>query len=589
MRLFTSLAALLLLVSCEKAKEADLIIHHAKIYTADSVFSEQEAMAVKDGKIIGIGSNQYIQDHFNAKETRDAQSKFIFPGFIDAHCHFFGYGKGLKELDLVGTNSFAEVIVRLVEYSKNNADGWIVGRGWDQNDWADKNFPDRKKLDSIFPDRPVFLKRVDGHAALANKKALKLAHICDTTKVKGGMIQSFLGKDDSWTIIPRISACGNNCKYWEPTGILIDNAVDLVENKIPPLSGEQVKEALLEAQKNCLEAGLTTVDDAGLEKRIVDAIDKLQKDGEMKIRVYAMLTPSKENLDHYLKTGIYKTDKLNVRSFKFYADGALGSRGAYLFSDYSDKKDWKGFMLNDLQYYKDKAELMAQQGFQMNTHCIGDQAVSIILDIYSNIIKAREGKEKVAQMMPASERENSDPKMFNGEYSDLRWRIEHAQVVDPKDINKFSRKIIPSVQPTHATSDMYWAEERLGKERVKHAYAYKELLNASGLLALGTDFPVEDVSPIKTFYAAVYRKDAKGFPVNGFQMENALSRKETLLGMTRWAAYSNFEEKEKGSLEYGKWADFVILDTDLMTCPREAILKAKVLETFIGGESVFKK
>jgi hypothetical protein len=577
MRLFVCLTVLVLFASCEKAKEADLVIHHAKIYTADSVFSEQEALAIKDGKIIGVGSNQYIQDHFNAKETRDAQSKFIFPGFIDAHCHFFGYGKGLKELDLVGTNSFAEVILRLVEYAKNDKSGWIIGRGWDQNDWSDKNFPDRRKLDSIFPDRPVFLQRVDGHAALVNQKALQLAGITHNTEVTGGEIQKY---SNAGVIKSQDEMI---------TGILVDNAVELVESKIPPLSAEQVREALLAAQKNCLEVGLTTVDDAGLEKRIVDAIDKLQKEGELKMRVYAMLTPSKENMDHYLKTGIYKTDKLNVRSFKFYADGALGSRGAYLFSDYNDKKGWKGFLLNDLQYYKENAVLMAQSGFQMNTHCIGDQAVGIILDIYTGIIKERESKEKAAQMIPAQERANADQKMFTGEYSDLRWRIEHAQVVDPKDVSKFSRKIIPSVQPTHATSDMYWAEERLGKERVKHAYAYKELLNASGILALGTDFPVEDISPFKTFYAAVYRRDAKGFPEKGFQMENALSRKEALLGMTRWAAYSNFEEKEKGSLEQGKWADFVMLDTDLMTCAEEAILKAKVLETYIGGERVFQK
>jgi hypothetical protein len=568
MRLFLYLITITLLASCKRAKEVDFVIHNAKIYTVDSLFTEQEAMAVKDGKIVALGSNEYIQDHFNARETRDAKGKFIFPGFIDAHCHFFGYGKGLKELDLVGTNSFAEVIGRLVEYSKNNKSEWIIGRGWDQNDWANKNFPDRGKLDSVFPDRPVFLKRVDGHAALANREALKLAHICDTIKVKGGLIQSFEGKDDSWTIFPKISTCGNNCRYWEPTGILIDNAVDLVEGKIPPLSAEQVKEALLAAQKNCFEAGLTTVDDAGLEKRIVDAINQLQKEGTLKMRVYAMLTPDKENMNHYLETGIYKTERLNVRSFKFYADGALGSRGAYLFSDYSDKKNWKGFLLNDLQYYKDQAALMAQHGFQVNTHCIGDQAVSIIVNIYDSIIRQ---------------------KTSEGKSSDLRWRIEHAQVVDQKDLPKFSRKIIPSVQPTHATSDMYWAEERLGKERVKNAYAYKALLNAAGILALGTDFPVEDISPFKTFYAAVYRKDVKGFPAHGFQPENALGRKETLLGMTLWAAYSNFEEKEKGSLEPGKWADFVIIDTDLMTCPEEAILKTKVLETYVGGERVFNK
>ncbi|MGZ3940839.1 MAG: amidohydrolase, partial [Bacteroidia bacterium] len=321
---------------------------------------------------------------------------------------------------------------------------------------------------------------------------------------------------------------------------------------------EQIQKALLAAQKNCFAVGLTTVDDAGLMKRNIDIIDELQKKGDLKMRIYAMLSDDTLNYAYYLEKGAYKTEKLNVRSFKFYADGALGSRGACLLKEYEDKKGWKGFLLSDKKHFEEYAKILAEKGFQMNTHCIGDSSDRIIAQIY------------VANQKP-----------------DARWRIEHAQVVNQNDFELF-KNIIPSIQPTHATSDMYWAEERLGKERVKYAYAYKDLLQAAGMIALGTDFPVEDISPFKTFYAAVARKDSKGFPEGGFQMENALSREETIKGMTIWAAYSNFEEKEKGTLEPGKFADFIILDTDLMKCKPEDILKAKVIATYVGGQMVFE-
>jgi predicted amidohydrolase YtcJ len=274
--------------------------------------------------------------------------------------------------------------------------------------------------------------------------------------------------------------------------------------------------------------------------------------------MYAMLSDSTPNYDHYLKTGPYKTYRLNVRSFKFYADGALGSRGACLLENYADKQNWKGFLLSEQQHFEEKAELLIKHGFQMNTHCIGDSAYKIILNAY---------KKAGAQKKD-------------------RWRIEHAQVVDPKQM-KESDAIIPSVQPTHATSDMYWVAERLGKERSKHAYAYKELLNVAGIVALGTDFPVEDISPFKTFFAAVARQDGQGFPEGGFQTENALTREETIKGMTIWAAYANFEEREKGSLEKGKFADFVILDKDLMKCDISRVLSTKVIATYINGEKVY--
>jgi len=546
----------LFLISCSTPKqEVDLVIHHGLIYTVDSTFSSQEAMAIKDGKIIAINSNEIILNTYTSNNTIDIKGKTILPGFIDAHCHFYGYGKGLTEVNLVGTRSYNEVLEKAKEFYDNNflsqeiqkktpsgldATRWLIGRGWDQNDWDNKEFPTKEKLDSLFPHTPVLLTRIDGHAALVNQTLLNIAQLNTNSKINGGDLIVKNGK---------------------LTGVLVDNAIDEVTKHIPSTNFDQIKKALLSAQNNCLAMGLTTVDDAGLEKKIVNAIDQLHKTNELKMRVYAMLTPTEENLEHYIKNGIYKTAKLNIRSFKFYGDGALGSRGACLCKEYADKAGWKGFLLSDISYFEKNAKLMAQKGFQMNTHCIGDSAAKVILMIYQKYCAADK---------------------------DMRWRIEHAQVISADNFGLFSKNILPSVQPTHATSDMYWAKDRLGKERVKNAYAYKTLLQHAGSIPLGTDFPVEDISPFKTFYAAVARKDAKGYPEKGFQMKDALSREETLKGMTIWAAYSNFEEKEKGSLEKGKFADFIVLDTDLMKCKESDILNTKVLKTFINGELVFE-
>jgi hypothetical protein len=576
-----------MLIGCAgKKQSADLVVYNAAIYTVDSAFSVTQAMAIKDGKILETGTNEEIQNKYEAKKSFNADGKTILPGLIDAHCHFYAYGKGLQEVDLVGTKSWEEVLERSALFWKDNPENklvtvkiapekqsWIFGRGWDQNDWDVKEYPTNEKLDSLFPDRPVLLMRIDGHAAIANSIALRIAGFNAATTMKGG---EFIQKNGKLT------------------GVLVDNAVDSIKKFIPPADMEAIKKALLAAQKNCFEVGLTTVDDAGLEKRIVDAIDQLNKSGELKMRIYAMLTPTKENLDHYLAKGVYKTDRLNVRSFKFYGDGALGSRGACMYEDYADKKGWKGFLLNDPAYFADQAERLARTDFQMNTHCIGDSAVGLMMAIYRNNL--------YNHCLDNSTQESEK----HDRIKNRRWRIEHFQVFDQEDVEHFCTNIkstiahrktldmetskvgiIPSVQPTHATSDMYWATDRIGKKRIKNAYAYKSLLNIFGMVALGTDFPVEDISPFKTFYAAVVRKDAKGFPEGGFQMENALSREETIRGMTIWAAYANFEEKEKGSLEPGKWADFVILDTDLMKCKEEEMLKTKVLYTYVGGEKVF--
>jgi predicted amidohydrolase YtcJ len=555
------LMAVLSSCSSHDKEKADLIIHNAVIYTVDSAFSTTESFAIKDGKIIAVGSNDSILRKYDG-ELLDAQGNAVYPGFIDAHCHFYGYGKGLNQADLVDTKSFDEVIQRVVEFSKTKKGEWLVGRGWDQNDWTLKEYPTKDRLDSLFPNTPVFLKRVDGHAALVNSEAMRRAGITNETQIDGGSIEHYK---------KGIAAKGELKSTDNLTGVLVDNAVDLVANKIPSASKPEAQASLLAAQKNCFAVGITTVDDAGLEKQIVDLIDEMQKNGELKMRVYAMLTDNKENLDYYLDHGPYKTDRLNVRSFKFYADGALGSRGACLLKPYADKPEQQGFLLSKPEYFAEMARKMFDRGFQMNTHCIGDSAVRWLERTYGRCF------------------------MATSERMDKRWRIEHHQVTSEEDIsilthfNSTDYNLIPSVQPTHATSDMYWAKDRLGEERAKYAYAYKALLNAAGMLALGTDFPVENINPMYTFYAAVARKDLKGFPEGGFQMENALTREETLKGMTLWAAFSNFEEKEKGSIVPGKFADFVILDNDIMKVNIDEVPKVKVVATFVNGEKVYSK
>ena len=530
------------LYSCKFRQKIPLLVHHAKIYTADDKFTVAEAMAIRDGKIIAIGTNDAILKEYEGEEEINAAGKTIFPGFIDAHCHFTGYATDLWKCNLVGTGSFAEVIDKMIAYSKTAPMEWLYGRGWDQNNWDVKEFPSKEKLDSLFPNRPVFLKRIDGHAAIANQKALDLAKITAASTIEGGSIELKEGK---------------------LTGILIDNAMHLVENIIPSISDELAKKYFNEAQNTCFALGLTGVHDCGISEHTVDLIDAEQKAGHLKMKIYAMLTDSARYYDKWIAKGIYKTDLLHVGGFKLYGDGALGSRGACLLQDYTDKRGWKGFLLSDPQHFKEVAAKLANTKFQMCTHAIGDSGNREILKIYAEVLKGK---------------------------NDKRWRIEHAQVVDANDFNLFgANNIIPSVQPTHATSDMYWADKRLGMGRIKNAYAYKKLLEQNGWMPLGTDFPVEDISPFKTFYAAVVRQDSKGYPAGGFQMENALSREETLRGMTIWAAKAAFEEQEKGSLEIGKAADFIIVDTDLVTCDAAKILKATVNQTYINGRNVYKK
>jgi len=529
------LISILTISSCNQKEKVELIITNAKVYTVDNGFSITESFAVKDGKFVQVGTTEEILSKYQSSQILDLEGKYVYPGFIDAHSHFYGYCMTLLQADLRGTKSFYEILEIIKKHDEKYNSEWVLGRSWDQNDWEIKEFPTKEKLDELFPDKPVYLKRVDGHAALANSKALELAGITSQTQVDGGKIYLQDG---------------------EPTGVLIDNAMVLVKDLIPDTDMETTIKALKQGEQNCFTVGLTSVCDAGLYKKKILLIDSLQKHGEMKIRIYAMLEPNEENINHFVKNGIYKTDYINVRAIKMYADGALGSRGACLIEPYSDDPENSGLIIETIDFYQDMCKLAVENNYQVNTHAIGDYANRLMLDIYSEYLQGP---------------------------NDKRWRIEHAQVIHPDDVKKFGEfNIIPSIQSTHCTSDMYWADERLG-ERIKNAYIYKVLLDQNGWIPNGTDFPVEKIDPRLTFYASVARKDLEGYPENGFQKENALTREETLKSMTIWAAKAAFEEDEKGSIETGKFADFIILENDIMEIDEDKIPNAKILKTYSSG------
>ncbi|WP_346855943.1 amidohydrolase [uncultured Draconibacterium sp.] len=526
----------------DQKEKADLIVSNARIYTLDEDFSSAESFVVKNGKIIATGTSSDILQKYKAKKTIDAKQQFVYPGFNDAHCHFNGYAVNLMQYaDLRGTTSPEEIYKRLQIHHQKFGGEWVLGRSWDQNDWAKQEFPTKEGLDKLFPDTPVYLIRVDGHAGWCNSKALEIAGITAKTKIEGGEII---------------------LKNGEPTGILIDNAESLLVKYLPEISSEQQKKGLLEAQKNCFAAGLTSVTDCGVSKNTILMMDEMQQAGKLKMRINAMLNPSGENFEYFVKKGRYKTDRLLVNTIKVYADGALGSRGALLLAEYSDDPGNKGLQISTQEYYDEVCKLAYNNNFVVATHAIGDGGNRLMLNTYAKFLKGK---------------------------NDRRWRIEHSQIIHPDDFEKFGKySIIPSIQATHCTSDMPWAEKRIGEERIKGAYAYQTLLKQLGWIPNGTDFPVENIYPLYTFYASVFRTDHSGWPEGGWQKEEGLTREQTLRSMTSWAAKSSFEENEKGCLTPGMWADFVILDTDLMTATPEEVLAAKILSTWSAGEKVFE-
>ena len=527
-----------------KSQHADLILHNTVGLVCDGspIGSTKMAIAIEKGKIVAVGPERKILNAYSADEKIDLKQAVVYPGLIDAHAHFTGYALSKLEVDLVGSVSYDDVLSRLEAFSETHTSGWLTGRGWDQNKWSPSSYPTRTRLDELFPSRPVAIRRIDGHALLANSAALKIAGMSDLRLIQGGEMISL--EDGT------------------PSGVLIDGAADSLLLSIPPHDGVTKDAALLQAQHDLFALGLTTVVDAGLDVSEISRIDSLQKTGDLKIRVVAMASGTQPNLDAAFEKGPHRSDRLIAQSIKFYMDGSLGSRGAALLAPYSDRPSHSGFIFQDSAQFRANLNIAYARGFQVATHCIGDSAVRNVLNLYNAVL---------------------------GGQNDKRWRIEHAQVVSPSDLPLFtSASIIPSVQPTHATSDMYWAGERLGRNRIRTAYTYRDLQKAIGILPLGTDMPVEDIDPRKTFYAATVRKDSEGFPAEGYHIDQSLTRESALYGMTLWAAIANFHDNEVGSIEVGKWADLVVMDRNLLTVKPDQILGAQTLRTFVSGVQVYK-
>jgi predicted amidohydrolase YtcJ len=523
--------------------QSNRIIYLAeKIYHADTAFGTSTAMVVENGIILYMGDVRTADSLYPMTTKKEFAGKYIYPGFIDAHCHFLAYSKGLTEVDLVGSKSEADVINRAKKFAKKNKLPWLIGRGWDQNDWAVKNFPNMQKLSKAFPTRPVCLSRIDGHAVWINAAAVKQLHLNPDTLIFGGEFVKVNG---------------------EFTGICIDNAADWVKSRLPAVPFTAWEKGLETGLANCHAQGLTQIAEAGISVSDIDLIQTLQAQNKLNLRIYGMLAVNEENLGYISRNGMIYTDLFTMRSVKIYLDGALGSRGALLKGDYCDQLGHKGLQIIDQPKFEMYQNFLLNKGFQICVHAIGDSANAIALRTFNKYIP---------------------------EGYDARWRIEHAQIVNIKDQKLFSkRSIIPSVQPTHATSDAPWANERLCNAESKGAYAYQNLLKQASTIALGTDFPVEGISPMHTFYSATQRMDAAGKLERPFLGEQALTRKQALWGMTLWAAYANFDETRTGSLEASKMADFVVMNTDIMEVEAPKILKAKVTHTFIGGKLVYGK
>lgn len=536
----TLLAAALLPAGCILSETADLVVHNAVIHAMDENGTTYQAMAVRDGRIVELGPERQILNKYRSREKYDAMGRPVYPGFIDGHCHLLGHGLNKQKIDLHGADSWQEVLDRTATFAAAHPDReWILGRGWDQNLWDDKALPDNELLNALFPDRPVLLQRVDGHAAVVNQAAMDRVGLVPSASIEGGLMEIRDGR---------------------PTGLLLDNAVEVFQDIFDHADEPTKREALLTAQRDCFALGLTMVVDAGLDPGSIALIQRMQEEGALKIRVYAMVANTAAHLEQFAAQGPILTDRLMVRSVKVYGDGALGSRGALLKEDYHDMPGHRGLQLASREHFMEVAQWCKANSFQMNTHCIGDSANKLLLDVYGEVL---------------------------GGTNDLRWRIEHAQVVSPDDRPKFAAySIIPSVQPTHATSDGPWAGERLGPERIAHAYAYEDLRSTMGMLALGTDFPVEPIDPLQTYRSAVLRQAPDGWPEGGFQSENALSRMDAMRGMTIWNAIATFTENDLGSLEVGKRADLTIVDRDLLKVDAAGLRKAKVVATFVDGERV---
>jgi hypothetical protein len=530
---------------------ADLVVTNARIYTVDDGRPIAEAMAIRGGRVQVVGSARGALV-LRGPQTRviDAGGATIVPGIADAHVHLLGLGMALRTVNLVGAKSYDEVIARIAAKARELPAGtWITGRGWDQNDWPDTRLPSHEALSRDVPNHPVFVTRVDGHAALVNAAALRIAGVtAATTDPQGGRIER--------------SATG------EPTGVLVDRAMGLVGSRVPPPTRDQIRDATLGAIREVNRFGLTSVHDAGVDARVIDVYEELARAGQYSLRNYVMIRSDDSTLAQYFRrgpqNGLYD-GRIWIRSIKISADGALGSRGAALLDPYSDEPGHSGLILTPPARIKEVGVRALRSGFQLNVHAIGDRGNRVVLDAF----------QAALQEVPTS---------------DHRFRVEHAQILHHDDIPRFAQlDVIPSMQATHQTSDMYWAPNRLGYSRLFGAYAWRSLLNTGVVIPNGTDFPVEAVNPILTFHSSVTRQDEDNWPAGGWFPEQRMTREEALKSMTIWPAHAAFQERELGSLSPGKYADFVILDRDIMRVPPEAILGTQVLATYIAGRAVFEK
>ena len=541
---------MMVLLAVLTLQQADLVVTNAQIYTSDVNRPVAEALAVRAGRIAFVGSNRGALALAGPRTERlDLAGKTVIAGMVDAHAHLLGLGQALRTVDLVGTRSYDEVIARVVERAKTARPGeWIRGRGWDQNDWADTRFPTHAALSRSVPNNPVYLTRVDGHAALVNAKALELAQVTAATP------------DPSGGRFIRDSA--NN-----PTGVLVDNAQGIVGRVIPANSRAELREQTLAAIAEANRWGLTGIHDAGVAPEGIAVYEELAKEGRYSLRNYVMVRSSDSVLDAFMQRGPQKAlydGRLWIRAIKLVADGALGSRGAALLEPYSDDPGNTGLITTPPERIRSVAVRALKAGFQVNVHAIGDRANRIVLDQF----------EAALREVPTA---------------DHRFRIEHAQILRYQDIPRFAElDVIPSMQGSHQTSDMYWVPNRLGWARAQGAYAWRSLLNTGVVIPNGSDFPVEAVNPLISFHSFFTRQDADNFPPGGWMPEQRTTRQEALLSITLWPAYAAFMENESGSVTAGKYADFVVLDRDIMAVAPEAVLGTHVLLTVLGGKVVYR-
>lgn len=538
-------------VACERKADnpADLIVVNAHVYTADSAHWTAEAFAVDDGRVVYVGDRNGAMAYKGDSSTvRDLNGAFVYPGLTDAHAHVVNLG--LRGIDLMGTATYDEVIAKMVEKAKTTPKGeWVIGRGWDQNDWPEKAFPTHDKLSAAIPDHPVALTRVDGHAILANAAAIKLAKVSAATRdPSGGHIE--------------------RTKSGAPAGVFVDNAMGLIRAVIPEATVQQTKDAILAAQEQINRWGLTGVHDAGEGAVAMQAFEELGQARQLTARYYVMLSDDSTLLETWFgrNPAIAAHDgTLWVRTIKAYMDGALGSRGAALLQPYSDDPHNHGLLRTTPEHIRELADKALQHGYQLAVHAIGDSANRIVLNEYEAAFKANPPK-------------------------DARFRIEHAQIIDPADIPRFkSLGVIPAMQSSHQTSDMYWAGERLGEQRLTGAYAWQSLIKTGVIVPNGSDFPVEKVNPLISFHSAISRQDDKNYPQGGWHPTEIMTREQALFSMTKWPAMAAFQEAELGTLSVGKRADFTVLDKDIMTVPAEQVLSAGVVATFVGGTQVYPK